>query len=412
MTAKENNKVDPLQGIRVLEWGTYHAGPGGTAILGDLGAEVIKIEQRKIGDSVRNQKRFGDISFELPDGESLFFEASNRSKKGITLDLNQDKGKEIAYRLIENTDVFLTNSRKRVVDKMKMGYPILSQINPRLIYISLSAYGSKGPDSEKGGFDFQGQARSGFMFSAGEPDMPPQALHFGVIDQAAAIVVSHAILTALLVRERFGIGQEVDISLLSSAMFFQYINVFTALWLKKGVTRHNRTKTDPLRNFYQCQDEKWLSIGFPAHWDESRWSYYCQSLGLPELESHPKFDTKQRRFQNSTELIAIFDDVFAGKTQQEWLNIFSQSDIIACPVNDSLDLEHDPQVIENDYIIDFEHPVFGKVKVPGFPANFSNSRVEMRCAAPSLGEHTEEILQGIGGYSEDEIEQFKKLKVI
>ena len=206
MTGRENKKVDPLQGIRVLEWGTYHAGPGGTAILGDLGAEVIKIEQCEIGDSVRHQKRFGETSFEMPDGGSLFFEASNRSKKGITLDLNQDKGKEIAYRLVENSDVFLTNSRKTIVDKMRMGYPILSQVNPKLIYISLSAYGSKGPDREQGGFDFQGQARSGFMYSAGEPGMPPMALHFGVIDQAAAIMVSHAILTSLLVRERFGIG--------------------------------------------------------------------------------------------------------------------------------------------------------------------------------------------------------------
>mgnify|MGYP001044761354 CR=1 FL=1 len=412
MTGKESNKVDPLQGIRVLEWGVFHAGPGAPAILGDLGAEVIKIEQPQVGDPTRHQKQFGETSFELPYGASLFFEASNRNKKSVTLDLSQERGREVAYRLVAKSDVFLTNFRKGIVEGMKMTYPILSRINPRLIYISISAYGSQGPDSERGGFDFQGQARSGFMFSMGEPDMPPLVLHFGVIDQATAIMVSHTILTSLLVRERFGIGQEVQVSILGSALFLQYINVLTALWLKKRIPRHQRSKTDPLRNYYQCQDGKWLFLGFPAHWEKDKWPFFCQALGVPELQSHPRFDTRQKRLQNSEEMVTMLDHIFAERPQQEWLNAFARYDLIACPVNDTLDLEHDPQIIENGYVIDFDHPMLGKVKIPGFPAHFSRSRAETRSAAPSLGEHTAEALQGIGGYSKDEVEQLRELRVI
>ena len=412
MTNDENSKLDPLQGIRVLEWGTFHAGPGGLAILGDLGAEVIKMEQPQAGDPIRQQTQFGEASFELPYGRSLFFEAANRNKKSIVLDLSQERGREVAYRLVAGSDVFLTNFRKKTVESLKMSYPILSRINPRLVYVSLTAYGPQGPDGKRGGFDFQGQARSGFMYSMGEPDMPPLVLHFGVIDQGTAIMVSHAILTSLLVRERFGIGQEIQLSLLGSALYLQYINVLNALWMKKRIPRHERSKTDPLRNYYQCQDGKWISLGFPAHWEEAKWPSFCQAMGLPELTSNPRFDTKQKRLQGSEEMVAMLDNAFAERPRQEWLDIFDRYDLISCPVNDVLDLEHDPQIMENNYIVDFNHVDLGEVRVPGFPAQFSRSRAETRRAAPTLGEHTLEILQGIGGYSKDEIEQLRELKVI
>jgi len=173
--------LQPLQGIRILEWAIYHAGPGGPAILGDLGAEVIKIEQPKAGDPLRPRIQFGKAYFEFK-GRNLFFEGANRNKKSITLDLSKEEGREVAYRLAAKSDVFLTNIRSTTVEKMKMSYPILHEINPRLIYASVSAYGSSGPDSWRGGFDYQGQARSGMMFSMGEPDMPPLLIHFGVVD--------------------------------------------------------------------------------------------------------------------------------------------------------------------------------------------------------------------------------------
>lgn len=401
----------PLEGIRILEWGTFHGGPGGNAILGDLGAEVIKIEQPQVGDPTRRQWRYGEASFNLPSGRNLFFEGANRNKKSITLDLKQEKGREIAYRLAAKSDVFVTNFRQKVVEEMGMSYQILSQLNPQLIYASISAYGSRGPDRDRGCFDFQAQGRSGLMFAMGEPDMTPLVINFGVIDQVTAIMVSHAIITSILMRERFGIGQQIHISLLGSALCLQYLNVLNALWMKQAVTRHQRTKTDPLRNYYRCMDGKWLCTGLPAHW-EDRWPLFCQALEHPELQSNPKFDTREKRLNNCEELISVLDHIYATKHRDEWLEIFAQYDIISCPVNTSLDLESDPQVIENDYIVDFDDPALGKVKIPGFPIQFSQASVKTTSLAPSLGEHTLEVLRNLGEYSEKEISQFEQDGVI
>ena len=181
-------------------------------------------------------------------------------------------------------------------------------------------------------FDTQGQARSGLMYAMGEPDMPPLLLLFGIMDQATSITTSQAIITALLMRERFGIGQKIDISLLSSALYLQYINVFNALWLKQNPVRHDRSQTDPLRNHYLCQDGKWISISNPVHW-ENRWPSFCQTLGQPELENDPNFDTKEKRFIHCNELIPILDRVFLTKSRDEWIEIFNQNDIISCAIN-------------------------------------------------------------------------------
>ena len=401
----------PLEGIRILEWGTFHGGPGGNAILGDLGAEVIKIEQPQVGDPTRSQWRYGEASFNLPSGRNLFFEGANRNKKSITLDLKQERGREIAYRLAAKSDVFLTNFRQKVVEDMGMSYQTLSQLNPQLIYASVSAYGSRGPDRHRGAFDFQAQARSGLMFAMGEPDMTPLVLHFGIVDQVTAITVSHAIITSILMRERFGIGQQIHISLLGSALFLQYLNVLNALWMKQAVTRHQRSKTDPLRNYYYCMDGKWLCTGLPMHW-EDKWPLFCQALGQPELQSNSKFDTREKRLNNCEELISILDRIYATKPRDEWLEIFTKYDIISCPVNTSLDLENDPQVIENDYIVDFDDPILGKIKIPGFPIQFSQASVKTGSLGPSLGEHTLEVLRSLGEYSEEEIRQFEQDGII
>ncbi|HJX69731.1 MAG TPA: CoA transferase, partial [Dehalococcoidia bacterium] len=355
--------------------------------------------------------RYGEAVFDLPGGRNLFFEAANRNKKGITLNLKQEKGREIAYRLVTKSDVFLTNFRQKVIEGMGMTYQILSQLKPQLIYASVSAYGLRGPDGHRGGFDPQGQARSGIMFSAGEPDMPPLLLHFGIIDQATAITVSQAIITSLLMRERFGIGQQINISILGSALYLQYINVINATWAKRGVARHQRSKTDPLRNHYRCGDGKWLSIAFPQYW-ERMWPLFCQALGHPELQSNHKFDTREKRFDNSEELISVFDRIFATKPRDEWFEILAPYDFIFVPVNTSLDLENDPQIIQNDYIVDFDDPVLGKVKIPGFPIQFSQAVAKTSSLAPSLGEHTSQVLRSIGEYSEEEISQFKQEGVI
>lgn len=400
----------PLEGVKVLDCGIYHAGPGGLAILGDLGAEVIKIEEPGIGDPIRMVNRIGSIPLEFPGGRTLFFEGANRNKKSLTVNLKTKKGQDIVHRLAGRSDVFMTNMRQEAVEGMNITYPILRKINPRLIYASVSAFGPKGPDSDRGGFDYQGQARSGLMYSMGEADTPPMVCQFGIIDQATAIMVSHQIITALYMRERTGIGQEVHVSILGSATFLLYFNILIAHMGGFEVPRHRRSTEHPMRNYYRCGDGRWLMMTLTP--PERHWGPLCQALGHPELENDPRFNTDDKRLENAKQLVTIFDRFFATRTRDEWLKIFAQYDFFCCQINSVTELANDPQITENGYLVDFDHPTAGKVKIPGYPVHFSESWAQTTSAAPELGEHTEEVLMGLGGYTEKEIAQLKEEGVI
>ncbi len=400
----------PLEGIRVLDCGIYHAGPGGLAILGDLGAEVIKIEEPGRGDPIRMVDRIGRIPLEIPGGRTLFCEGANRNKKSVTVNLKTKKGQEIVHRLVGRSDVFMTNVRQEAVEAMNIGYPVLRNLNPRLIYASVSAFGPKGPDRNRGGFDYQGQARAGLMYSMGEVDTPPMVCQFGIIDQATAIMVSHEIITALYMRERKGIGQEVHVSILGSATFLLYFNILIANLGGFEVPRHRRSTEHPMRNYYQCGDGHWLMMTLTP--PERHWGPLCEALGHPELEDDPRFNTDDKRLENAQQLVALFDGLFATRPRDEWLEIFSKHDLFCCGVNSVTALAKDPQITENGYLIDFDHPTAGKVKIPGYPIHFSESWARTTSAAPDLGEHTEEVLLGLGGYTEEEFSQLKAEGVI
>lgn len=400
----------PLEGIRVLELGMFHAGPGGSAILGDLGAEVIKIEEPGMGDPVRHMKMVGSVPLEIQGKSSVWHEAANRSKKSITVDLNKERGREVAYRLASKSDVFLTSLRRPAVEKLKMDYPVLSKINPKLVYAWVSGYGPNGPDRDMGAFDYQGQGRSGMMFCVGEPNMPPLVSQFGIIDQATSIMASQAIITALLMRERFGIGQEVHVSLLSTALYMLYCNVLIALVAGFEVPRHQRSREYPLRNYYQCGDGRWFIL--TATLFEKYWPVFCQAIGHPELEKDERYDTAEKLNTNSEQLVALLDQLFATRPRDEWLKLLAQHDLPATPVNRLCELTNDPQIIENGYIVDFDHPRLGKIKIPGYPIHFSKTYAGTRSAAPEIGEHTESVLKEIGGYSEKQIAQLRDEGVI
>jgi len=400
----------PLEGIRVLELGMFHAGPGGGAILGDLGAEVIKLERPGTGDKVRGLKRVGKVILGLNDNTSLWHEAANRNKKSIVVDLSKEQGREVVYRLIDKSDVFLTSLRRPAVEKMKMTYPILSRIQPKLIYAWVSGYGPHGPDKDLAAFDYQGQGRSGLMFTVGEPGMIPLASQFGIIDQTTSIMASHQIITALLMRERSGIGQEVHVSILSSALYIQYANVLMALISEYEVPRHQRSTEHPLRNYYKCADGRWIILTMVS--SEKDWTQFCRALGTPELAEDTKFDTSEKRNTDSAQLVALLDEVFYTRSSDEWLSVLTQHDIPSGPVNRLLDLRDDPQIVQNDYIVDFDHPKLGKIKIPGYPVHFSHADVGTKSGAPDLGEHTEAVLSDIGGYSAEEIAQLRNEGII
>lgn len=399
----------PFEGIRILEWGIFHAGPGGTAILAEMGAEVIKIEQPGSGDPARLAE-YKDITLRLPDGNSLFYAGSNRGKKSITLNLAHPRGREIAYGLVRKSDVFFTNLRPSTVKKMGMDYETLSQINPRLIYASVTGFGERGPDADRGAFDYQGQGRSGLMYCFGEPNMPPLLGQFGIVDQATAVMASYEIALALLMRERFGIGQQVSVSLLGTASYLLYFNYLALLTTGREIPRHDRTRASPVRNYYQCQDGKWLVLTQPPN-DET-WREVCEILGRSDLVNHPRYDSEKKRLENSPELVAIFNEIFASKPRDEWLKLFSTRNLAVCAVNTIREAVDDPQVRENSYVVDFDHPDLGHIRIPGFPIHLSQAQIDNNLLAPRLGEHTEAVLKEVGGYTDREIAQFREDGII
>ena len=397
----------PLEGIRVVEYGVFHAGPGASAILGDLGAEVIKIEDG-MGDPERYWTTAGGIDFSLPDGESIWFQISNRNKKGICLDIKNEKGRDIFFRLIKDADVFLTNLRKSTKASLDIDYATLSRINPRIIHANISGYGPKGPVSDLGAFDPLGQGRSGMMFVTGADE--PALINMAVLDQATAIAASHAILTALLVRERHGVGQEVHVSLYSTGLWLLYGNMVMmgGLSIDPNIG-WNRSQNSPLRNRFCCKDGKWI-IG-THHPEEKYWPIFCEATGQTALLSDPHFADNASRIANCTELVAFFDKVFATKTRDEWMDIFQAHGLMFSPVQQIHEVLRDPQALINDYVVDFEHPAFGKVKIPGYPVHFSANRAGTRSVAPTLGEHTDLIMRQMG-YTDQEIQKLKKEGVI
>ena len=400
----------PLEGIRVIDCGIYHAGPGGPAILGDLGAEVIKIEQPISGDPIRGQNRIGRISMELKANRNLFYEGANRNKKSITVNLKTKEGQNILHRLLRKSDVFLTNMRPKAIKSMNIDYSTLCKINSSLIYAEVSAFGPKGPDRDRGGFDYQGQARSGFMYSMGEKNTPPMVSQFGIIDQATAIMASLQIIIALYMRERFGTSQKVHVSILGTSTFLLYFNVLMAQMGRFDPPRHDRLRENPLRNHYCCSDGCWLMMTLTP--EDRHWGHLCRALEIPEIENDPRFNNPDQRLDNAETLISIFDDIFASRTRNEWLRRFGEHDLFACAVNRLSDLENDPQIIENEYLVDFEHPALGKIKIPGFPIHFGRSIAGTKNAAPLLGEHTDSILTTLGGFSLEEISLFRDKGIV
>lgn len=402
----------PLEGIKVLDLTIVQLGPIATCLLGSLGAEVIKVESREGGDMTRGAQRVLGVSMQLPGGLNSRFETFNRGKKSITLDLKKPEGKEIIFRLTERSDVFVQNFRPGVANRLGFDYETLSKYNQRLIYASASAYGLKGPDAKRPGMNMLGVSRSGAAFLARGRDEPPEAFGFGTADTIAATFLAFGIMTALVARERFGIGQEIDSSLLGGMIFLNQLGINDILMVKNAILEGQQRDMarNPLWNTYKCKDGKWLAL---ANFQSDRyWTTFCKAMSLQHLEKDPRFQDSIAREKNHRELIRILDEIYASKTRQEWQQILDKEDLIHGIVNTIYDLSNDPQVIANDYIVDFDHPILGRSKMTGMPFNLSKTPgVATRSRAPALGEQTEEILLELG-YSWEEIEKLKEAKVI
>ncbi|MBI2859469.1 MAG: CoA transferase [Chloroflexi bacterium] len=405
----------PLSGIVVLDWTVMQQGPVTSMMLGDLGAEVIKIEQRGIGDPGRAiRRRQGEVAPPLPGGLNWYFETWNRNKKSIALDLSKEKGKEIIYRLVKKADVFVENYRFGVAAKLGMDYETLSKHNPRLVYGNATGWGVNGPDAAKPAFDSAAQSRSGFMYSLGEEDMPPLFGPLGMSDQVGGGSLAYGILAALFLRERTGVGQEVRSSLLGSLIWLQQSQVsYNLLFGGVRPKRYSRDKVaNPLNNRYKCGDQNWICLNMSQ--SDRYWHDFCQAVGLQSLERDPRFSDAEKRQEHGEELVVILDKVFGAKARADWMRILDDPrfDLIYAPINSVSDLTHDPQALENGYITSIKHPVLGDISVVGSPVSFSAAQAGPRSAAPEFGQHTEEVLLQMGGYTWDEIAQFKDEEVI
>jgi crotonobetainyl-CoA:carnitine CoA-transferase CaiB-like acyl-CoA transferase len=404
---KVNDLTPPLQGICILEYGVFHAGPGAGAILGDLGAQVIKIEE-KTGDPARYWTKLGKLDTTMPNGDNAIFHFSNRNKRSICLDIQSSKGRRIFERLIERTDVFLTNIRKSTKKKMGIDYPSLRSLNPRMIHANVSGYGPEGPMADLGAFDPLGLARSGLMYATGAEE--PKLMHIGLLDQATAIAASHAVITALFARERSGLGQEVQVSLYSVGQWINGIALMiNSLLGINPIVPEERTGHTPLRNKYVCKDGKWIIC--THHPEEKYWGEFCEAIGHVHWLSDPRFADADSRRANQTLLIKLLDEIFKTKTSEEWMKIFIAKGLMFCPVQQVTEIQNDPQALDNRYLVDFQDPEKGRFRIAGYPIHFSAHSAGTRSLAPSLGEHTREVMQELD-YSEEEIEQLRSESVI
>jgi len=401
-----------LEGIRVLDWTIFQQGPVASMILGDLGADVIKIEERVGGDLARGMMR---VAGAMVGGKEVvrnpYFEAGNRNKRSLTLDLKKEKAKEIVYKLVEKSDVIVQNFRAGVAERMGMDYETLAKYNQKLIYAHASGWGPKGPDKDDPSADYTGLARSGLMAIAGEPGMDPIPIQGGIADQTGAVMTAFGVVSALYARERTGIGQKVDASILGGMVFLQgHPVVFCTMANMWGMRIARNSAGNPLWNHYKCGDDKWVAM---AHLSPDKfWPLLCKAMGLEALEKDPLFNTMDARMKNCQKLISILDETFAKKPREEWVRIFKAQGLVFAPINNTLEVTQDPQVLANDYVTTFNHPVFGPTKTVGFPITFSQTPMSISREAPEFGQHTEEILIDILGYSWDDITMLKDEEVI
>lgn len=399
-----------LDGVKVVDWTQAHHGSATGYMLGDMGADVIKVEDPD-GDIGRTWRSILGVSLELPGGRNILFEGANRNKRSITMNLRSDRGKELFRELVDDADVLLTNHRRPVRERLGLDYPSLSDQHPRLIYALATGYGEAGPFADERSFDNVAVAWSGMMHCLGEEGSPPQYMTPGVCDQLGATMLAQGVLGALYYRERTGQGQQVEASLLGamSNMLAMPFNLF--LMTGRLPKRPVRTEVfNPLVGWYRCADDRWIM--FSLNRPQEAWPDFCQVVGLGDsVETNPKFDTTRHRAENCAELIAVIDEAIARRPRDEWLAACRDRGLICAPVNRIEDISTDVQMTANHYVVDMDHETLGPIKTVGAPVTYSKAQAEVRRGAPELGQHTEEILLELG-YSWDQIEELRTTGII
>ena len=382
----------------------FQQGPVAGMRLGDLGADVIKIESNT-GDPARAMMRIIGAETGIK-GRNYYFENCNRNKRSVVIDLNSPGGKEVFFKLIDTADVFLNNLSIEAPVKLGIGPEEVMRRNPKIIYAQASGWGRKGDDANLYAFDYTGIARAGLMMSCGEYGSPPAQILPGIADELGGLMCAWAITIALYAREKTGKGQLVDTSLMGSIIAMLSLVLAAPAMMGHEFPRQVRTRSgNPLYNHYECKDGKWIVI---AHLQPDRyWTNICRALDMTELEKDPRFNGIEARGQNAGALIKIMDERFLRKTRAEWMEILKKENCIYTPVQSPAEVVNDPQAIANDYFINVDHPVWGHVRTIGFPWAFSGTPASWKREAPEFGQHTEEVLLE-AGYTWDDILKLKE----
>lgn len=393
----------PLAGVRVLDLTRALAGPYGSMILGDLGAEIIKIEE----PGARTLTPGAPLTY---NGEGVYYLSINRNKKSITLDLRQPAAREAFYELVKRSDVVFDNYRAGVTRKLKVDFETLKKINPRIIICSLTGYGPDGPYRDRPSYDLIVQAMGGGMSITGEPGRPPARSGIPIGDLAGGMFAAHGIMSALYARERTGEAQTVDVTLLDCQIGL--LTYVASYWLNCGVLQEqigSRHMSIPVYGAYKTRDD--YIVLAPA--GAGFWEPLCRGISREDLIKDPRFETpaKRREPKNREELEAIVEQAMLTRTADEWVDIMVKADVPCGKVNSIAQALDDPQVRHRNMVVTIDHTLGGQIKLAGNPIKTSAGEPRFT-SPPTLGEHTEEILTGMLGYSAEKVAALREAKAI
>jgi crotonobetainyl-CoA:carnitine CoA-transferase CaiB-like acyl-CoA transferase len=376
-----------LDGLRVIDVTTHLSGPYCSMLLADMGADVIKVERPDGGDEARRMPPF-------VNGESAPFMLFNRNKRGVVLDLKTPPGQDACRRLAAGADMFLENMKPGTVTRLGLGYEELTRGNPRLIYCSISGFGQTGPYRERGGFDLVAQGMSGLMSITGEEDGPPLRVPIPISDLCGGMFAALGILSALAARQRTGRGQWVDASLLETPIalaVYEAASYFATGEVPERLGQGHRASAP-----YQAFRTKdgWVTIGGAS---QHFWPRLCKILDLDALAEDPRFITGAERVERRHELAALLQERLERETSSHWLERLDAEGIPAGPVLTYDQVFADPHVLAREMVVAVSHPVAGETRVTGIPVKLSETPGAIRRPAPTLGQHTAEVLAEIGG---------------
>ncbi len=391
--------MGPLEGVRVLDLSRVLTGPYCTMMLADFGAEVIKVEMPGRGDDTRG---YGPPFIE---GESCYFMSVNRNKKSITLNLKSPEGMEVLLKLARQADVIIENFRPGTTRKLKIAYEDIREINPRVIYCSISGFGQDGPHAARPGFDLILQGMGGLMGITGEEEGPPVKVGVAIADITAGMFAAYGIVSALYARERTGVGQYIDTSLLESQVAL--LTYMAGNYFGTGKNPPKMGSAHPNIVPYQAfraADGKYINIAVGS---ERIWQSFCQAVGKEEWLDDPLCRTNKERVENRKVVVDMVADLIKARTSEEWLKIFAEAGVPCGPIYSLSEVFSDPQVLHREMLVRVPHPRAGEVALTGIPIKMSETPGAVRSHPPLLGEHTEEVLADLG-YSPEDIKALRE----